>query len=253
MNQNPIIRPFRGIRYNPERFPDLSAVLSPPYDIINPERQHELYAQHPQNLVRLELAKTGDTDTEEDNRYTRAAADLQSWLQEGVLIKEEQTALYVVETEFRVGSQSWRRRGLFAAVRLPEAEEGYVLEHENTFAKAKQDRFQLMQATQAMISPVMSLVEDREGRLLDLLNSLPAEPDAVGEMEEMTHRLWVVRDGATIAAITEAVDAGPIYIADGHHRYNTARRHQEEMRRQFPEAPAAARPHRPAVCTTLTR
>ncbi len=238
--QKQIISPFHGIRYNPERHRDLSALLAPPYDIITPEGQAELYAQHPRNFVRLELGRTDASDTEADNRYTRAAVDLQSWLREGDLVREQRPALYVVETEFALGGRAWRLRGVFAAVRLPEEDERYVLEHEDTFASAKQDRFRLMQATQAMISPVLSLCEDPERRLLGLLGAVTGAPDAEARREDVTHRMWVVRDDAAVAAFVAAVGGGPIYIADGHHRYLTARRHRDEMRQRHPQAPAEA-------------
>ncbi len=236
-----IAAPFRGLRYNPAAARDLSALISPPYDIISPAEQAALYAQHEHNFVRLELAQATEADTDSDNRYTRAAETLQAWRREGVLVRDETPSLYVVESEFTVAGQVWKRRGVFAAVRLPEPGEQYVLAHEDTFKEAKADRYRLMLATHCMISPVLSLHEDQPGELAQALYRLDREPDAVAtDHEGVTHRLWVVQEEALLSALTGAIGAGPLYIADGHHRFETARAYRDEMRRLHPDAPPDA-------------
>jgi uncharacterized protein (DUF1015 family) len=237
----PVARPFRGIHYNFTWRRDLSALIAPPFDLIGVELQANLYGRDERNFVRLELGRVGEADSDEDNRYTRAAADLQAWLDEGVLVREERPALYLVEAEFAAGGRPWRRRGVFAAVRLPEEGEHYVLPHEDTFASPKEDRFRLMQATQAMISPVLAMHEDPRRELLRLLSSVTTAPDAEGVgAERVTYRLWVVTDESLVDAICAEIGPGPLYIADGHHRFETARLHRSGMRARHPDAPPDA-------------
>ncbi len=236
-----IVSPFRGIHYDTAKTHDISLLIAPPYDVISPEMQGELYAREARNFVRLELPRADEADTETDNRYTRAADMLRSWLAEGVLVREEAPALYVVETEFALAGRTWRRRGVFALVRIPEEGEDYVLAHEATFSGPKADRFQLMTATQAMISPVLAMCEDAEAEVLDALQTGDWPPDAEGvDHTGVRHRLWIARDESLINAVCSAVGPGPIYILDGHHRFETARAYRDAMRRACPTAPGTA-------------
>jgi uncharacterized protein (DUF1015 family) len=236
-----VARPFRGLHYNFTWRRDLSALIAPPFDLIDAALQADLYGRDEHNFVRLELGRTDEADSYEDNRYTRAAADLHGWLEEGVLAREERPALYLVEAEFAAGGRTWRRRGVFAAVRLPEEGEHYVLPHEDTFASPKEDRFRLMQATQAMISPVLAMHEDARRELLRLLSSVTTPPDAEGVGPDgVTYRLWVLADESLVNAVCAEIGSGPLYIADGHHRFETARLHRDAMRARYPDAPPDA-------------
>lgn len=229
-----IVYPFRGIHYDTARTPDISLLIAPPYDVISPEMQAELYAREARNFVRLELPRG-------ENPYAEAAETLQTWREEGALVREEAPALYLVETEFVLHSRTWRRRGVFALVRLPEEGERYVLGHEATFAGPKADRLQLMAATQAMISPVLAMCEDAEGAMLRALHTVDRPPEAEGvDHEGVRHRLWVVQEASFLAAVGAAVGAGPLFILDGHHRFETALAHRNRMRRRHPEAPKEA-------------
>jgi uncharacterized protein (DUF1015 family) len=233
-----IVYPFRGIHYDPAKTPDISLLIAPPYDVISPEMQGELYAREERNFVRLELPRGEEG---EGNCYTCAAETLQSWLRAGVLVREEGPALYLVETEFALGGSTWRRRGVFALVRIPEEGERYVRGHEATFAGPKADRFQLMAATQAMISPVLAMSEDAEGEALRSLQSVDRPSDAEGmDYEGVRHRLWIVREAGFIDAVGAAIGAGPLFILDGHHRFETAKAYRDEMRRLHPDAPREA-------------
>jgi len=232
---------FRGIRYETKQSPDLSSRLAPPYDIISPAMQAELYARDECNFVRIELPAQSQAETETNNRYTRAAEAIRGWLARGVLTRDNRPALYVLEQEFELDERLWRRRGVVALVRLPERGERYVLSHEGTLPAAKEDRRRLMQASQAMTSPILVMSEDPELELLGLLDSLSGDPEVTAvDSDGVGHRMWVVPDEETIGAIRAAVGPGPLFIADGHHRFETALTCRGEMRERYPQAPAEA-------------
>jgi uncharacterized protein (DUF1015 family) len=156
-------------------------------------------------------------------------------------VREETPAFYVLEQEFSVGERSWKRRGVFGLVRLPEGDGGHVLSHEGTLPEAKADRLRLMQSCRAVTSPIMLMAEDSKRELLRLLAGVSGEPEAVAEDEDgVVNRVWIVRDSAAMAALSGAIGDGPLYIADGHHRFETACTYRDEMRMACPEAPSEA-------------
>jgi uncharacterized protein (DUF1015 family) len=215
--------------------------MAPPYDIIGASLQDDLYALHEHNFVRVELPRPPEPETEESNRYTQAAATLKSWLARGVMIRDERPAFYALEQEFMVHGERRRRRGVFAALRLPEEGERYVLSHEGTMAGPKADRLKLMQACATMTSPVMVMSEDGGSKLLSRLRRIDREPDATAvDHEGVAHRLWALDGDEDVDAICSAVGAGPLYIADGHHRFETAITCRNGMRDAYPSAPADA-------------
>ena len=226
------IRPFRGLRYQVSRVGDLAAIISPPYDIISPQEQRALYARSPYNVVRLEFGVEHPSDSETDNRYTRAAADLRRWLAEGVLAYDERPALYVYDQEFRHQGTAYRRRCLLARVRLEEWPAGVVRAHENTMARPKEDRLRLLRATRANLSPVLALYRDQDRRIAHALDEALAEksPTAVAEVGNDRHTLWAIDDEGALAPLTGLFESLPLYIADGHHRYETALNYRKERR-----------------------
>ena len=231
-----IFHPFRGIRYRTPESHDLSDLISPPFDVISDEEQGKLYARSQRNFVRIELARG-----EADSRHAEAAKTLASWLARGVLAREEGPALYLLEQEFSVGARSWKRRGVLGLVRLPGRGRDYVLAHEGTLTEAKADRLLLMRACRAMTSPLMLMSEDSEGALLARLEELGGEPDQVAADDNgVVNRLWVIRDGKITGPISKTIGPGPLYIADGHHRFETACTYRDDMRATYPEAPAEA-------------
>lgn len=129
--------PFQGVRYNPQIIKDLAAVVTPPYDVIDSAAQKKYYEKSPYNIIRLELGYSFPTDTETNNRYTRAAKDFRQWLQNGVLLREKVESIYLLEQEFTVGSTVYRRTGFFSRVRLEEYQNGKILPHEETLVKPK--------------------------------------------------------------------------------------------------------------------
>ncbi len=226
-----ILSPFRGIRYRIADPRELSDLMAPPYDIISESMQTELHARHPHNFVRVELPGDGS------DRYQRAAAVLRGWLDESVLVREQTPVLYLLEQEFRVGDRVLRRRGVFGLVKLPEAGEHYVLPHEGTLSEPKADRLRLTRACRAMTSPILLMAEDPEARLIGTLKQVEEEPEAVAEdAAGVIHRVWTLRDTAATAAVCAAIGSGPLFIADGHHRFETALAFRNEMRQASPGA-----------------
>ena len=223
--------PFKGLRYNPDIVGNLSGVMTPPFDVINAQAQCQFYDMHPCNIIRLILGKTLDDDCADCNRYTRAAQTLQKWKTEKVLVKDQAPALYLSAVDFTVDDRPLTRYGLIARVRLEPFDKGVILPHERTFSQVKSERFQLLQACHTNFSPIFSLYPDQLN-ILDTLKSDVAgrNPDAeLTDMDGMHHRLWCLTDPERHSFITAAMAGTPIYIADGHHRYETALNYRDRL------------------------
>ncbi len=234
----PEIRSFRALRYDPAVVGDLAGVVSPPYDVIGPELQRTLLERHPANVVRLDLPP-GETGDEPDDRYRRAARTLAAWRSGGILHRDSRPATYVYEQTYRVpGSKVERRqRGFFGRLRLESfGPEGDVLPHERTLAGPREDRYRLLRATAVNTSPVVGLYADHTGRSAAVLRAIAATPPVtdIEDHDRVRHRLWIVADDAdpsgASAELARLAGAGPITIADGHHRYETALRYRDERR-----------------------
>jgi uncharacterized protein (DUF1015 family) len=218
------IRPFHGVHYDPAEVGDLSEVICPPHDIITPQMQIDLYRRSEYNFVRVELGRELPGDREGDNRYTRAAAAVENWLGRGVLKVDTKPSLYIDEHSFTYKGRSRRRRGINCLVRLEEWERGVVRPHEGTFAGPKNDRLNLIKTLRANTSPIMVLYEDRGRQISGLLDKEMRRRPALGagEVEGESHRLWAVTGEAAMNKISRALTDQPLYIADGHHRYESA-------------------------------
>jgi uncharacterized protein (DUF1015 family) len=229
------VKPFRGLRYHPEKITDLSDVITPPYDVITPEAQRNYHDKDPDNSIRLELGFESDTDSDEENRYTRAAQQLKDWLDAGVLQAEAKPALYWCREEFVApdGSEAIRE-GFLAALGLVDFSEGVVLPHEHTSPGPKADRLALMTATEANLSPIFCLYSDPKHDINAMLKSkIDLPPDAMATDEAGTkHSLWVIDDDGLISAIGDFMGERTLMIADGHHRYETALAYRDERRHQ---------------------
>ena len=244
----PLIRPFRALRYDPEVVGDLGAVVAPPYDVLSEHDRGRLLARHPKNVARLDAPgdEPGDAD---DERYRRAARTLAAWRSDGTLHKDPRSAIYVSEQTFPVPGTDVDRtqRGFFARLRLEPLEPGSgVRPHERTLAAAREDRYRLLRATGVNTSPVVGLYDDPSGRAAAILAELTAAPAAIDvrDGDGTRHRLWVAdADGPSrdlVAELVSIASAGPVTIADGHHRYETALRYRDERRmsRSCEEDPA---------------
>ena len=132
--------PFRGILYDPNKVPDLKAVITPPHDVISETEQQEYYKAHPQNMIRLILGKVNSGDTEYDNRYTRAAKFFRSWIDQGILKQDQEPAFYITEMDYRLDGEIRTRFAFIALVGLESFEKGIILPHEKTFSATNADR-----------------------------------------------------------------------------------------------------------------
>jgi uncharacterized protein (DUF1015 family) len=226
------IRAFRAYRYDLGRVGALSEVIAPPYDVIDPALQQTLYDRSPYNVIRLILNKEEPQDNETSNRYTRAAACLRAWQREGVLVQDSARALYVYHQEFEVEGRRYTRRGFMARVRLEPFGQGRIFPHEETLAGPKADRLRLFHATHMNLSQVFGLYPDPKGMVQQQLDaaigrSLPLEAkDHLG----VVSRLWPVTDQQVVSAVTGLMGPRPVFIADGHHRYETALRYLADRR-----------------------
>jgi uncharacterized protein (DUF1015 family) len=226
------IRPFRGLRYQAGQVDDLARVIAPPYDVISPDEQRALHARSPHNIVRLEYGETHDDDCEQNNRYTRAAATLAHWLASGVLAPDDRPAFYVYDQEFEHGGARYRRRALLTRVHLEEWATGTVRPHEQTFAGPKEDRLRLLRACRANLSPVFALYRDPQGVVSGALQDATSgrSPVAVADAPGEKHTLWPLPEERLELWLEQQLAAATLYIADGHHRYETALTYRDERR-----------------------
>ncbi len=226
------IMPFQGVLYNAEKVKDLNKVMAPPYDVIPPKKQDDLYARHPQNIIRLILSKGADGDTEGNDRYSRAAADLKKWLSDGTLTKDDKPAIYYyTQTYILKSGKKQTRKGFIALARLVDFGKG-IHPHERTLSGPKADRLKLMQACNVNLSCIFSLYSEPSlgiNRELDSAAKGPALID-VADDDGIENRLWRVNDPETVNKVVEAMKGKPLFIADGHHRYETALNYRNMMR-----------------------
>ena len=219
------IFPFKGILYNRDRIPDVSKVTAPPYDVISEGEQDKYYRADEYNIIRLILGKENPDDGEQNNKYTRAAGFLRSWLEEGKLVRDNEPSIYFYSQEYNMEGERKLQKGFICILRLEEfSENGTVLPHEKTLAGAKKDRSQLIDACQANLSPIFGLYPDPGFHLNKLLNEhMAGEPILnIGDENETIHKLWRICNPEAIRKIQETLESRKIYIADGHHRYETA-------------------------------
>ncbi|MCZ2344310.1 MAG: DUF1015 domain-containing protein [Bacteroidales bacterium] len=225
------IRAFRGFRYDLGKVGPLAGVVAPPYDVIDSALQQQLYDASPYNAIRVELTKAEPGDTDGNNRYTRAASTLKDWLTDGGLQQDTARSLYVYEQEFTVEGKTWTRRGFLARVRLEPFGTGRIFPHEQTLSGPKADRLKLYQATGFNISPVFGLYPD-EGEVFARLAPLMRRQPPIEATDHLgvINRLWVITDSSAISAVIGLMGPKPVFIADGHHRYETGLRYLEERR-----------------------
>jgi uncharacterized protein (DUF1015 family) len=226
------IRGFRGFRYDLGQVGSLSDVVAPPYDVIDPALQKQLYDQSPYNAIRVELTKDEPGDDDLNNRYTRAAGTLRDWVATNALRQDTARAVYIYEQTFSAEGQEYTRRGFFARVRLEPFGQGKIYPHEQTMSGPKADRLKLYQATGFNVSPVFGLYPDRDGEIAKVLEpfTLKAPPVVAKDHLGVTNRLWVVTDTHAISTLIGLMGPKPVYIADGHHRYETGVKYLEERR-----------------------
>jgi uncharacterized protein (DUF1015 family) len=216
----PEIKPFRAWRYHAAKVRDLERVVAPPYDVISKQEQAKLYEASPYNVIRMELGKDLPGDSEKQNRYTRAKQFLDDWKSEGVLEQEDRPAFYVYVQNYEEEGKKKTRTGFFAAMKLDEKA---VLKHENTLTGPKEDRLHLLKAVRTNLSPIFGLIEDSSGAIQKALKrSSRTAPVLDVKVAGVRHRLFVERRSEALKKIVSRMRSKPMFIADGHHRFEVA-------------------------------
>jgi len=239
------VYPFRAFRYNPARAP-FDRVLTQPYDKISPTMQEKYYAADPHNLIAVEKGRAYPGDTPQNNVYTRAAAALNDWIREHVVVRDPAPAFYAYTQEYAVpGTEELRtRQGFIGAGKLEEYSARVVFRHEHTLSGPKADRLELLRHTKTHTGQLFMLYSDPQRRIHAILAEAEEAAAPATEMRDecgVLHRLWVIAEPQRVAAIQKAMEHQKLVIADGHHRYETALNYRNECRTRAgkidPEAP----------------
>lgn len=226
------IIPFRGLTYNQAKTGNINDLVCPPYDIISQEAQKELYRRSPYNVIRLEYGLTSPADGDDDNRYTRSAAVLEDWTRANVLQQGDRPAFYIYEMQYKTGAEVKKLRGFICMVRIEDYDTGVIKPHETTLSGPKTDRLNLLRACKAGFSQIFSLISDPSNTVGTVLNKADRKPDMeVESADSVVHRIWTLSDQQDIETIVREIADQPIFIADGHHRYDTALNYRNERRK----------------------
>jgi uncharacterized protein (DUF1015 family) len=225
------VNPFRGIRYNPDRISSMADVTSPPYDVISEAEQTALHDRNPHNVIRLELGQKRTGDNRLDNPHTRAGDYLRAWLEDGTLFREKTPAVYLTATEFDTAGGMHTRWGLMASVRLEPFAHGGILPHERTYSRVKSERLSLMRACRANLSPIFAFFSDDRSTMPQLISHVAHRPPVVAFQDGSRHhqKMWAITDPDLHAVITANLRQQTLFIADGHHRYETALAYRDEL------------------------
>src|SRR5262245_7828747 len=236
------VQAFRGFRYDLGRVGELSDVIAPPYDVIDSPLQDALYKRSPYNVVRLILNKENLDDTEHDNRYTRSAQTLNAWTQDRILMQDSARSLYVYHQDFEVEGRRFTRKGFMARVRLERFGEGRIYPHEETLSGPKADRLKLFRATAMNLSQVFGMYQDPGGQVQATMDAAVgrALPRQATDHLGVVSKIWPVTDQRAVSAVVGLTGPKSIFIADGHHRYETALAYQAERQKvgeaSYPDA-----------------
>jgi uncharacterized protein (DUF1015 family) len=224
------IQPFRAFRYDPARVP-LHQVITQPYDKITPAMQDRYYAASPYNLVRIVLGRKENGDSPQSNVYSRAARYFSEWRQSDILRQDSAPSFYAYSQHFALpgGNRELTRKSYIALGRIEDYSAGIVFRHEQTLAKPKADRLDLLRATRAHFGQIFMLYEDA-GEIESLLTSEASPEIELTDEYEVSHRLSQITDVRTIQSIQAAMQGKKLIIADGHHRYETALTYRDECR-----------------------
>ncbi|UVT17175.1 MAG: DUF1015 domain-containing protein [Nitrospira sp.] len=244
------IFPFQGTLFDQTIVGAIKDVIAPPYDIIDAEGQKRLHDRHPHNIIRMELGLDQTGDSPAHNRYTRAAAALRAWIKDGILKRDERPAVYYHTIEYSPpysapDAPKKVLRGFLALAKLEALDSGHIYPHENTRAAAKTDRLNLIEACRTNFSPIWSLYSDPLGVIMGLLEAEVKGKPALYDFQDdagCRERLWAVTDAAVLGQMTDTMRSKPLFIADGHHRYETALNYQK-LRRQQDSTQAGLRPY----------
>jgi len=232
--------PFRGILYNPQRVGDLADVVTPPYDVITDAERLVYHNRHSHNIIRLILGNVAETDTIHEGWHIRASRYFRTWLSEGILLRDTRPSLYLTALDFGSDAGMISRYGVIGLTALEPFEKGIILPHEKTFSKVRSERLSLMKTCHTNFSPIFALYSDDHTGILDTLKAECADqsPDVdFTDRQGQRHRLWRVTDPRVHGFVSNAMQAKRIFIADGHHRYETALNYRQWMMEQLPGIP----------------
>ncbi|MEZ0537814.1 DUF1015 domain-containing protein [Caldicellulosiruptoraceae bacterium PP1] len=232
------IKAFFGVRYAENI--DLDKVICPPYDIISESEREELYQKSPYNIIRIEYGKELPNDNEKENKFTRAKKSLDEWLNSGILKKEDKESLYILEQEFEVDGVIYKRTGIIALIKLTPFSEGVVIPHEFTLSKPKEERLNLLKATKTNISSIYGLYEDNKKEIENILENIKKNKECFSYNGLGTkEKIWIEQDENVINKLQSLFYDKKIFIADGHHRYETALEYKKQMEEIYGKNPKA--------------
>ena len=231
------IAPLKGLLYNQRLISDVAEVITPPFDVISPGEQEMYRQRHPYNMIRLILGRRNPDGSVAENWYQEAAATLRTWQRENILVRDVEPALYDYEIDYQEPPNRLKtRKGLICLVKLEDFSHGTVLPHEQTFEATKSDRLRLMNACNAQLSQVFAFYADPDHMVTrQMQQGRDQEPvfdftDSSG----VSHRMWRITRSDVIKGVQTFMKDRPLFIADGHHRYQTALNYQALMRRNYP-------------------
>ncbi len=224
------IIPFRGFLYDISKV-SIEDVLAPPYDIITPEGRESLYTRSPHNIVRIDFGKEDPGDNETENKYTRARKCLDVWIKDGILIRSDKPSIYAYEVTYTIQDVRKRLRGFLCLLKLEELGNGSVYPHECTHSEPKQDRLNLLRTCQASTSPIFSLYKSSADGISNILSRIAQMRPYLQttDLSGNLHRLWQIDDVEEIEVVRQELADKPIFIADGHHRYESSLEYAREM------------------------
>ena len=227
----PKILPFKGVRYNKDVIKDMTAVVAPPYDIIPVRMQGELYAKDPVNVVRLILGKINKTDGPDNNRYTRAKDFFLSWLKDNILIQDKKESFYIYSQKYKKGNKYIDQIGFIGLMGVEESGDNKVMPHENTLMAPKVDRLSLIREVRANLSPIFVLYDDAKHAIVKILKKVSSKnkPLIDIELQGVRHRMWALDDERLVKKVESLAVKKPLFIADGHHRYEVAKMYSKEL------------------------
>jgi uncharacterized protein (DUF1015 family) len=232
-----IVAPFRAVTYNVEKIQNLASVTAPPYDVISDKEQDDYYQRDPYNVVRLVLGKKKTGDSDWDNRYTRAGDLFKRWEAEDILVRLPTPAIYLVSITYESPETRETRTlwGIIALVRIEDSDSRVILPHERTFTFHREDRLKLMRACNAQLSPIFGLYTAEDNEVLSALGDLKDSPPRVcfRDTSGYCYRMWQITSKPSVEDISFKLASKSIIIADGHHRYETARNYRNLMRARF--------------------
>lgn len=228
--------PFKGVLFNVPKISKISGedLLAPPYDIITPEYRETLYNKSPYNIVKVDFGKDLPEDNDKQNKYTRAKEYLDAWLKEELLLVSDQPGFYLYEISYKIKDKALKLSGFLGLVRLEPLGKGNIYPHEYTHSKPKKDRLELMRHCEANISPIFSLYNSQGKGISAVLSETSKSKPYIEakDSDGSTHRLWKIQDKDSNRTIMNELDGSAIFIADGHHRYETALEYQKELEKK---------------------